>query len=250
MSSEKKVTDSFLTQYAKDIYNELLGRGSGGGGDSGDGMWEAGTGTGSKQSAIEYNNGVKCVASGDYSTADGAKTTASGDISHAEGWNNLASGNGSHAEGLTTEARGEACHSEGAGCKAVAPHSHAEGCETYAGGAGSHAEGTNTQSMGYYSHTDGYCTKALFKCQHVFGEWNKLDDAPYVQSTDRGTYVEIVGNGRSSESRANARTLSWSGTEWVAGNYEAVGSLTLGKGTSDQVTLSASQLKRLLALLN
>jgi hypothetical protein len=42
----------------------------------------------------------------------------------------------------------------------------------------------------------------------------------------------------------NARTLDWSGNESLAGG------LTLGMGTSNEVTISAAQLKALLALLN
>lgn len=53
----------------------------------------------------------------------------------------------------------------------------------------------------------------------------------------------MVGNGGSG-GRSNARTLTWTGNESLAG------SLTLGMGTVDEVTLTAAQLKALLALLN
>ena len=65
-------------------------------------------------------------------------------------------------------------------------------------------------------------------------------------------YVEIVGNGYIYEDSttheevrygSNARTLDWHGNETLAG------SLTLGKGTADEVTLTPAQLKQLLLLL-
>jgi hypothetical protein len=43
--------------------------------------------------------------------------------------------------------------------------------------------------------------------------------------------------------RSNARTLDWQGNESISG------SLTLGKGTADEVSISAAQLAQLLALL-
>ena len=66
----------------------------------------------------------------------------------------------------------------------------------------------------------------------------------------RGEYIEIVGNGASDKSPSNARTLDWVGNEWIKGSYSANGSLTLGKGTADEVTITAAQLKQLLAMLS
>ena len=74
-----------------------------------------------------------------------------------------------------------------------------------------------------------------------------MADPSTANANSRGTYVEIVGNGTMSgttESRSNARTLDWSGNEALAG------SLTLGKGTADEVTVTAAQLKQLIAMLS
>lgn len=149
---------------------------------------------------------------------------------HAEGMNTTASSTGDHAEGRGTTASG------GDG-------SHSEGYMTAASGIGSHAEGRNTIASGTDSHAEGTNTTAKHKAQHVFGTYNVPD--PSTESvTSKGTYVEIVGNGTSATKLSNARTLDWAGNETLAG------SLTLGKGTTNEVTVTAAQLKQLLALLN
>lgn len=91
-------------------------------------------------------------------------------------------------------------------------------------------------------------TSANSLSQHVFGQYN-IEDEPNEFST-KGTYIEIVGNGHAKtgseteDTRSNARTLDWSGNEQLAG------SLTLGMGTADEVTVTAAKLKALIALLN
>ena len=109
--------------------------------------------------------------------------------------------------------------------------------------ANSHAEGF-ASTGGVYSHAEGYGTIASRRCHHVFGEYNLEDNATGASGTDRGTYIEVVGNGNTSQQRSNARTLDWSGNEALAGG------LTLGKGTSNETTITAAQLKALLALLS
>lgn len=111
-----------------------------------------------------------------------------------------------------------------------------------ASGFSSYAIGTSTTASGKTSYAAGHGTIANHAAQYVFGSYNVPDPAKTDAST-RGTYIEIVGNG-SVGSTSNARTLDWQGNETLKGN------LTLGKGTSDEVTISASQLKQLLALLN
>ena len=81
-----------------------------------------------------------------------------------------------------------------------------------------------------------------YNIRYVFGEFNVLDTGG-TNNTTRGTYVEIVGKGTGNNARSNARTLDWSGNETLAG------SITIGKGTSDEVTLTPAKLKQLLALL-
>ena len=210
------------------------------------------------------------AAKGNYSHAEGMGTIAEGEASHSEGDGTIASGNYSHAEGEMTKASGEATHAEGQGTIASSNMSHAEGAETIASGraahaegiatiaskGGAHAEGSNTTASGDYSHAEGYGSTASGKCshaegygttaqrrsQHVFGEYNTLDTGG-SSATTKGTYIEIVGKGTSDSARSNARTLDWSGNETLAG------SITLGKGTSDEVTLTPAKLKQLLALL-
>ena len=157
----------------------------------------------------------KNVASGNYSHAEGFHTTASGVDSHAECGDTIASGSDSHAEGLMTQATGN----------------------------NSHSEGNQTQAKGLNSHAEGYCTIAARKSQHVFGEFNIQETG---SATERGEYVEIVGNGYMGNRvvASNARTLDWSGNEKIAG------SLTIGMGTDDEATITPSQLKALLLLLN
>ena len=70
-------------------------------------------------------------------------------------------------------------------------------------------------------------------------------DGNVVQTNNQplGKYAEVIGNGDSDNARSNARTLDWDGNEELAGG------LTLGLGTADEVHITATQLKALLALL-
>ena len=163
--------------------------------------------------SIALGNNVE--ASGDYSQAFGSGTSATQMYAHAEGYMTSAQGLEAHAEGMSTTA----------------------------GGNGSHAEGTFAKATGNNAHAEGLGTEAKHRSQHVFGEYNVPDPSTNAVGA-RGTYVEIVGNGGSGTSKSNARTLDWSGNETLAG------SLTLGKGTADEVTITAAQLKALLALLS
>ena len=179
---------------------------------------------------------------GVYSVAEGKDTTASGDSSHAEGSYTTASGYSSHAEGDSTTASGDQSHAEGSRTTASGYSSHAEGVNTTASGNYSHAEGYNTVASGAQSHAEGTDTIANHKSQHVFGEYNRQDMAS-ASGNARGTYLEIVGNGTSDDNRSNARLLDWDGNEYLTG------SLTLGLGTDDEVTITASQLRQLFGLL-
>ena len=206
---------------------------------TGDSSHAEGGGT-KANSNCSHAEGGNTTASGSVSHAEGGLTQAKGDASHAEGQNTKAIGANSHAEGSSTTANGLASHAEGGSTTAGGAQSHAEGGGTTTSGFASHAEGGGTTANGTYSHTEGEGTIAQRKSQHVFGEYNIEDTG---DSTTRGTYVEIVGNG-ATNSRSNARTLDWSGNESLQG------SLTLGKGTADETTITAAQLKALIALLN
>lgn len=170
-------------------------------------------------------------AKGDYSVSEGyhnegnrdvvingVTTTlpdgASGFASHAEGSASIASGIASHAEGRSTTASGFGSHAEGGETIASGTSSHAEGTSTEAFGEYSHAEGYYTTASGYASHVEGINTISQRKSQHVFGEFNIADSTG--STTNRGNYVEIVGNGNYN-TRSNARTLDWDGNEVLAG---------------------------------
>ena len=139
-------------------------------------------------------------------------STTEGTNSSTIGTNNTASGADSFAEGNTTTASGARSHAEGYGC--------------VSGGADSHAEGRSSQSSGELSHAQGLATVAQRKSQFVFGEWNIADTGGTDTST-RGNYVEVVGNGNSSSSKSNARTLDWNGNETLAGDLTIKGNKSI-----------------------
>lgn len=165
------------------------------------------TGTGSFSLNRKANTTI-----GDYSVATGRNCTASGSYSFAEGGGSIASGNTSHAEGV----------------------------ETTASGIASHAEGQQTTASGDNSHAEGYNTIAQRQSQHVFGEYNIADTGGSDAHT-RGDYVEIVGNGVW-YAKANARTLDWSGNEWLAGSQTAVGGYKIGSSNSTIASVSGTAL--------
>lgn len=90
-----------------------------------------------------------------------------------------------------------------------------------ASGEGSHAEGDHTTANHFY--------------QHVFGAYNMIDTST---SSDRGKYVEIVGNGEGDAyhtERSNARTLDWDGNEELAGGLTMHGALSSGRKTDSSI---------------
>ena len=183
------------------------------------------------------------IASGTSSHCEGAHNVASGNFAHAEGYGNVASGAGSHADGVESTANGDRGHTEGYQTTASGTVSHAKGFQTTASGHSSYSEGFQTTASGNISHSQGECTVANHRSQFVFGAYNVADPSAEAANV-RGNYVEIVGNGTAEDARSNARTLDWNGNEALAGG------LTLGKGTADEVTITATQLSALLALLN
>ena len=159
---------------------------------------------------------------------------ALGTNAFAEGLETEASGNSSHAEGYSTRAIGQAAHAEGSTSEASGYGSHAEGANTMASGTDSHAEGNSTIARGIYSHAAGYGTTAKNKSQYVFGEYNIID-LTVLDESNRGTYVEIVGNGTDNNTRSNARTLDWNGNEVLAGK------LTVGAGPVNSMDVTTKQ---------
>ena len=163
-----------------------------------------------KTSTFKYNPSTKSIQIGNlasnttlgsYSIAVGDGNTASANYTAVFGYNNTVSAQRGFAEGYNnTISGGWGGHVEGGG-------------NTVTADAG-HAEGTGNIVHGYYAHAEGNGNQALAKAQHVFGEYNIADsDSGFW----RGTYVEIVGNGTADDARSNARTLDWSGNEWLAG---------------------------------
>lgn len=189
-----------------------------------------------------HAEGFNTVASSDYAHAEGSGTRATGYAAHAEGGGTTVFGEYAHAEGSGSTASTNAAHAEGSGTQAIANSAHAEGGGTTASGAWSHAEGGSTCAIGPGSHAEGTGTYAKNAYQHVGGKFN-VHDPSTANSEQIGTYAEIIGNGTSDTQRSNARTLDWQGNEALAG------SLTLGMGTNDEITISAAQLRALLALL-
>lgn len=166
--------------------------------------------------------GIDNVSSGRASHAEGYQTTASEASAHSEGSNTVASGPQSHAEGASTTASGACAHSEGLQTTASGNFSHAEGSSNTASGQNAHAEGGGTIASGMSSHAEGLGTTAVGRGQHVGGMYNVVE--PSGDSTwDNGTYAEIIGNGTSQNARSNARTLDWSGNEWLAGTLKLGG---------------------------
>lgn len=180
--------------------------------------------------------------SGNSSTAVGVFNTITSVRSHALGYKNTVSGQESCAVGKSNTASGVNSTAIGTGCTASGQYSTAVGTSSTASGAGSLALGLGATASGTIATAIGQGSIAKNVGQLVFG-MNNVADTSTNPSTDKGNFVEIVGNGTSSSNRSNARTLDWSGNESLSG------SITLGKGTADEVTLTAAQLKQLLALL-
>ena len=187
-----------------------------------------------------HAEGGKTTASGMYAHAEGYGTKATGDWSHAEGGSdvsimpndgNVASGKASHAEGQKTTASGVAAHAEGYSNTASGSYSHAEGNGNTSSGQYSHTEGTSNVASGSHSHAEGMKTLASRRGNHVFGEFN-VEDPGGLAVTAKGTYIEIVGNGTANDARSNARTLDWSGNQWLAGSIEPVGGIILKSSTT------------------
>lgn len=161
-------------------------------------------------------------ATGDYAHAEGSGTRATGTASHAEGYTSTASAEYSHAEGYRSTASGARSHAEGNSNTAGAVASHAEGSMNTATGYAAHAEGMYCNASGDHSHAEGYHTEASGDDQHVSGHYN-------IEDTN-DAYAEIIGNGTNSTA-SNARTLDWSGNEWIAGALTAAGGIVLGNAT-------------------
>lgn len=184
-------------------------------------------------STVDEGNGYTM---GGCAVAIGGGTKASGSSSFAIGNGTNASGSGSFAGGTGTTASGMNSHAEGQSTISSGTHSHAEGMSSEASGFSAHSEGIITISSGNASHAEGEGTIANHLAQHVLGAYN-IEDASSANFTEQGTYIEIVGNGTGGQTpvRSNARTLDWSGNEWLAGK------LTLGAIPTENMDAATKQ---------
>jgi hypothetical protein len=192
------------------------------------------------------------VAVGDYTTASGYASAAFGGASSASGEASFATGEG-NASGQYSSALGARYDgTEGTiilGSRASGIGSHADS-GGFSSGNSSHADSLGGASetaahgecgglaSGAYSYAGGQGAEANHRSQHVFGEHNVVDPST-AAATERGTYVEIVGNGTSDTARSNARTLDFTGNEWLAGALKVGDAATtrtnLGLGTAHTV---------------
>ena len=209
---------------------------------TGTGSFSLNRASGSTVGTNSVAEGEDCTASAYNSHAEGYETVASGTNCHAEGSHTTASGSNCHAEGSGTVASKKGAHAEGLRSEASGGYAHAEGADTVASGSDSHAEGYTTVASGSYTHAEGNNTIANHKSQHVFGEYN-VADTNVASASNRGDYVEIVGNGTADNARSNARTLDWDGNEVLAGSVTAnggfVGNLTGDASTVNSHTVNA-----------
>ena len=202
---------------------------------------------------FSHAEGSGSTASGYGAHAEGNGTIASGQGAHAEGGGAQAIGGNSHAEGSGTRTLGAYSHAEGGGTTASGNCAHAEGGATTASGFSSHAEGNGTIAVGATSHVGGknnigdsyddvnwpewvsgneYHTGD--KCKRTVTENEVTTVTGYICLADNTdtewdrthwedqagemNFAEIIGNGRSSQSRSNARVLDWSGNERLKGD--------------------------------
>ena len=119
--------------------------------------------------------------------------------------------------------------------------SGASGTASISVGTACHANANNTVAIGDHINANG-------KYEFSFGRYNvsgrsslPIVDGEYDYDAE-GTYVETVGNGTSS-TRSNARTLDWSGNEWLAGTLTASGATINGSiSVSDNILSDDSSL--------
>lgn len=195
---------------------------------------------------VAHAEGMDTIASGVASHAEGSGTTASGAYSHAEGESGTASGAASHVEGTASYATGSYAHAEGRQTTSSGVGAHSEGKGTNAAGNYSHAEGEQTTAyaqsshvVGRYNSTDTYVNwnNWVSGTEYVVGdkvqrmENNKRtgyvcktanSDVDFDSSKwDKDTlmnYVELVGNGKNTNNKSNARAVDWDGNEYLKGN--------------------------------
>lgn len=156
------------------------------------------------------------VFTGAISLGRNSNTTV-GTNSVAIGYDCAATQYATYSVGVSNTASGFAALAEGSATTASGTASHSEGAATTASGINSHAEGMQTQANGMYSHTSGLGTIANHLNANVFGAYNVTDPST-ANTSSKGTYIEIIGNGTANNSRSNAYALTWTGDGRYAGN--------------------------------
>lgn len=196
-----------------------------------------------KNTRSTFAIGTENEISAQLGVAIGQLNVISGDVGKAFGRGNIVSGSAAIAIGEANKASG--AYSVAIGRQntvseycaiAIGYYNTASAGHAFSSGIGSVASGGASTAIGCF-------VIANHLGQIATGMYNEADPST-ASVAQRGNYIEIVGNGTGENARSNARTLDWDGNEALAG------SITLGKGTEDEVTLTAADLKRLLALLS
>jgi hypothetical protein len=111
----------------------------------------------------------------------------------------------------------------------VQANTHTPGAYSYAEGSGCVADGRASSGNSYqglahgdFSAARNWNVTATHKSQLVKGEFNVIDPSPNLP-TERGNFVEIIGNGTRDILRSNIRTLDWNGNMVVKGKLKANG---------------------------
>lgn len=164
------------------------------------------------------------LVSGSHSMATGTNNTVSGADSYATGSGNNVKSTGTLMTGSynTAELRGSNGLVSGTSNNVSNANAIVAGNNNAVSGINSAATGNGNTASGSNSSVSGENVIANHKSQTVSGEYN-VPDPSSAAATARGNYVEIIGNGTADNARSNARTLDWSGNEWVAGNFKMGG---------------------------
>lgn len=164
------------------------------------------------------------LVSGNHSMATGTNNIVSGADNYVTGTGNNAKGTATFMAGTynTAEVRGSNSLVGGNGNSVSNGNAIVAGSNNTVSGVNSAATGNGNTVSGSNSSVRGENVIANHKSQTVSGEYN-VSDPSAAAATARGNYVEIVGNGTSTSARSNARTLDWSGNEWLAGNLKIGG---------------------------
>ena len=166
--------------------------------------------------AIGSNNVAKksgtSIGMDNHSVAIGQGSFVCGNRSTVNGLGNTSIG------GSYNNVYGEYGFSTGSLNKVDGKYNFASGYNSYTGADASFSsvEGNANTSNGKYSHTEGMHNINNGDYAHIFGKYNLPDE-----NGSSAKYVEIVGNGKTSANRNNARTLDWDGNEILSGTITA-----------------------------